>query len=161
MKYIDITSEYCNKKEYQLKKQNYFVNSNGMIYIVDKKYVVLKPTVREIEVAEIMGRALGGIVKIIPRINEPEGIKTPDYIINNEKYDLKEITGKGKYVIEGNLKKKERQSNNFIIDLSNTELELKEAERQIESIFISKRFLWIDRIFIIKGNFIIKVYKRK
>ena len=43
----------------------------------------------------------------------------------------------------------------------NTELELKEAERQIESIFISKRFLWIDRIFIIKGNFIIKVYKRK
>lgn len=161
MKYIDITSEYCNKKEYQLKKQNYFVNSNGMIYIVDKKYVVLKPTVGEIEVAEIMGRALGGIVKIIPRINEPEGIKTPDYIINNEKYDLKEITGKGKYVIEGNLKKKERQSNNFIIDLSNTELELKEAERQIESIFISKRFLWIDRIFIIKGNFIIKVYKRK
>ena len=34
-----------------------------------------------------------------------------NYIINNEKFDLKQITGSGKYVIEGNLKKKKKQMN--------------------------------------------------
>ena len=33
-----------------------------------------------------------------------------------KKFDLKEITGGGKYVIEGNLRKKKKQANNFIID---------------------------------------------
>lgn len=78
------------------------------------------------------------------------GIKTPDYIINNERFDLKEITGSGKYVIEGNIKKKKKQADKFIIDLTNTRIKFKEVERQIESMYISKRYLWIDKIFIIK-----------
>ena len=119
----------------------------------------MKPSERE--VAKILGKAYGGQVNIIPRINNPAGIKTPDYIINNEKFDLKEITGKGKYVIEGNLRKKKNQANNFIIDITSTKMNYKEIERQIKSIYISKRFTWIDKIFIIKENKIINVYKRK
>lgn len=103
---------------------------------------------------------MGGIVNIIPRIDNPEGIQTPDYIIDNEKYDLKQINGSGKYVIEGNLKKKKKQANNFIIDLTNSKLSNEEANRQIESIYISKRYLWIDKIFIINAEKIIRIYKR-
>lgn len=121
----------------------------------------MKPPEREREVAKILGKAYGGQVNIIPRINNPAGIKTLDYIINNEKFDLKEITGKGKYVIEGNLRKKKNQANNFIIDITSTKMNYKEIERQIKSIYISKRFTWIDKIFIIKENKIINVYKRK
>ena len=156
MQYQDITDKYVYKKRYQIKKQKYFIDNDGTKYNVDGKYVILKPTNREIEVAELLGQAIGGKVNIIPRINKPINIKTPDYIINNERFDLKEITGSGKYVIEGNLKKKKKQANNFIIDLTNTKIEFKEVERQIESIYISRRYLWI----IIKGNNIEKVYKR-
>lgn len=84
-------------------------------------------------------------------------IKKQKYFIDNDgtKYNVD-----GKYVIEGNLKKKKKQANNFIIDLTNTKIEFKEVERQIESIYISRRYLWIDKIVIIKGNNIEKVYKR-
>ena len=77
-----------------------------------------------------------------------------------KKFDLKEITGGGKYLIEGNLRKKKEQSNNFIIDLTNTNIGFKEMERQIKSIYISKRYLWIDKIFIIKNNNIVKIFER-
>lgn len=115
---------------------------------------------REIEVAKLLGQAIGGKVNIIPKVNKPFGIKTPDYIINDEKFDLKEITGGGKYVIEGNLRKKKEQANNFIIDLTNTNIGFKKMERQIKSIYISKRYLWIDKIFIIKNNNIVKIFER-
>lgn len=160
MKYQDITNQYITKKDYKIKKQKYFISDDGIKYNVDGKHVLLEPTKREIEVAKLLGEIIGGKVNIIPRINEPFGIKTPDYIINNEKFDLKEITGKGKYVIEGNLRKKKKQANNFIIDLTNTNIEFKEIERQIKSIYISKRYLWIDKIFIIKNCNIVKIYER-
>lgn len=161
MCYLDITDRYAIKKNYQIKKQKYFKDSNGNKYIVDGRYVILEHKKRELEVAQILGETIGGRVNIIPRINKPLNIKTPDYIINNERYDLKQITGEGKYVIEGNIKNKQKQANNFIIDLTDTKIDLKEVERQIESIYISKRYLWIDKIFILKGNGIIKVYKRE
>lgn len=145
--------------KYQLRKQKYFIN-DGTRYNVDGRHIILKPTEREIEVAKLLGKTLGGNVNIIPRINEPPNIKTPDYVINNEKFDLKQITGGGKYVIEGNLRKKKKQSDNFVIDITNAKITFKEMERQIGSIYISKRFLWIDKIFIVKDNSIVKIYKR-
>ena len=125
MKYKDITDEYTFKKKYQIKKQKYFIDNDGTKYNVDGKHVILKPTKREIEVAKLIGQAIGGKVNIIPRINNPVGIKTSDYIIGNERFDLKEIIGIGKYVIEGNLKKKKKQANKFIIYLKNTNIEFK------------------------------------
>lgn len=160
-KYKKITEQFDSVKKYKVKQQNYYKDDQGTKYFVDGKHVLMKPSEREKEVAKILGEAYGGQVNIIPRINNPAGIKTPDYIINNEKFDLKEITGKGKYVIEGNLRKKKNQANNFIIDVTNTKMDSKEIERQIKSIYISKRFMWVDKIFVIKENKIINAYKRE
>lgn len=160
-RYNDITNQFDSTKKYEIKEKQYYKAEDGTKYNVDGKHVILNPTTREKEVAEILGKAFGGQVNIIPRINNPASIKTPDYIINNERFDLKEITGKGKYVIEGNLRKKKNQANNFIIDVTNTKMDPKEIERQIKSIYISKRFMWIDKIFVIKENKIINAYKRK
>lgn len=91
MQYIDVTDIYITNKKYQLKKQKYFITDDGIKHNVDGKHVVFSPSKREIEVANILGKALGGKVHIIPRINEPEGIKTPDYIINDRKFDLKKL----------------------------------------------------------------------
>lgn len=159
--YNDITKQFNLANQYEVKEKQYYKADDGIRYNVDGKHVVLNPTTREKEVAEILGKIYGGQVDIIPRVNEPANIKTPDYVIDNERFDLKEITGSGKYVIEGNIRKKKNQANNFIIDVTNTKIDIKEIERQIESIYISKRYLWVDKIFVVKENDIIKAYKRK
>lgn len=161
MKYKEITDDFVTHKKYQLNKQKYFISDNGTKYNVNGRHVILNPSEREIRVARLLGEMLGGKVNIIPKINEPPNIKTPDYIINNEKYDLKQITGKGKYVIEGNLRGKREQANNFIIDITNAKIDLKEAERQIRSIYISKRYWWVNKIFVIKDSKLEKAYEKQ
>ena len=111
-------NEYITKKKYQIKKQKYFIANDGTRYNVDVKHVVLEPTSREIEVDSLLGNVFGGEVKIIPRINYPKRIKTPDYIINNKKFDLKQIAGNGKNTLDTAINKKKKQSNNFIFDIS-------------------------------------------
>ena len=161
MNYQDITTQYINERKYQIKKQKYFIDNDGIKYNVDSKFVILKPTEREMKVANILGKAIGGEVEIVPRVNKPLGIKTPDYIINGEKFDLKEITGGEKYTIQGNLKGKQNQANNFVIDISNAKLDIKEVLRQVETIYNSKHYLWVNKIVIVKSNNIIKFYKRR
>lgn len=162
LKYLDITDKLKNQKNYyKIVEQQFFVDNNGNKYRVDGKRVVLRPNMREKEVAEILGEIYGGKVRMIPRVSYPLGIKTPDYMIREEKFDLKEITGGGKYVIEGNLRKKQKQSNNFIIDITNAKLDVNEAEKQIVSIYNSKRYRWIDKILVIKEKELIRAYQRK
>lgn len=148
-------------KRYRIIMQSYYMDEEENKYYVDGKHVILEPTKREIEVAKMLGELYGGEIIILPRVNFPLGIKTPDYLVNNERFDLKEIIGTGKFVIEGNLRKKLKQAKNFIIDISNSQLEIKEAEKQIEIILNSKRFFWVEQILIICNNTIIKIYKRK
>lgn len=162
MKYQDITEQYTSKKKYQIKKQKYFIDDDGIKYNVDGKYVILKPTRREIEVAELLGQAIGGKINIIPRINKPCGIKTPDYIINNERFDLKKITSKRRNdCVKTSLRNQEKQANNFIID--NTAQTVSDADilKQIDEIYNSKGFLWINKIYLLKDDKFIKIFKRK
>lgn len=160
MKYLEITDQYVNAKEFIIEKQDYFIDNQGNWYKVDGKYVVLEPTQREMEVARIIGEIFGGQIKIIPKVNKPFGIKTPDYIVNDEKFDLKEIVGGGKYAIQGNLKGKEKQSNNFIIDISNAKFDIKETRRQVENIYNSKHYLWLDKIIIVQKEQVENIFKR-
>lgn len=60
MRYKDITDKYNNPKKYKIKKQEYYIDDDGNQYNVDNKYVILNPTIREIEVAKILGKTLGG-----------------------------------------------------------------------------------------------------
>ena len=80
--YNDITNQFNFTKQYEVKERQYYKAEDGTKYNVDGKHVILNPTTREKEVAEILGKIYGGQVDIIPRVNEPANIKTPDYIIN-------------------------------------------------------------------------------
>lgn len=161
--YIDITEELIkkDKQNFKLIEQQYYIDESGNRYNVDGKYILLEPTEREKEVANMLGELYGGNIKIIPRINEPKGIKTPDYIVKNKRYDLKQIKGNGKYVIQGNLKGKQKQADNFIIDITKSGINIEEAVKQIENIYSSKHFLWLDRIVLLKDKELLKIYKRK
>lgn len=161
--YLDITEKTLNNgnQKYKLKEQQYYVDETGNRYNVDGKHVILKPTEREKEVANMLGNLYGGKIKIIPRINEPKNIKTPDYIVKNKKYDLKQVNGNGKYVIQGNLKGKQKQADNFVIDITKSKMSTDEAIKQIKNIYNSKHFLWLDRIILLKDKEFLKIYKRK
>ena len=77
------------------------------------------------------------------------------------KYDLKQISGKGKNTLDNAIVKQKRQASNFIFDISNTELSEFEAIIQINNIYNSIHREWINEIILIKNNDIIKIYKRK
>lgn len=161
--YIDITNEVLNKdkKEYRVEQQEYFVDNKGNRYNVDGKHVIMQPSQREKEVADLMGKIFGGEVNIIPRINYPKKIKTPDYIINKEKYDLKTLTENNKNTIYNAIHKQKMQANNFIIDISKNGMSQSDVEKQIESIYNSNHTEWVKKLILIKDDKLLRVYERK
>lgn len=160
IKYKDVTNNFTKIQKYTVKEQQYYIDNNGIKYKVDGKHIIIEPTIREKEVANLLGEIYGGQVNIIPRVNEPANIKTPDYIIDNEKFDLKEITGNGKNTLDNAIRKQEKQANNFIFDISKTKMDLNEAIKQIQNIYNSEHRKWVNEIILIKNNKLIKVFRR-
>ena len=161
--YVDITESILSKgkQKYTLKEQQYFIDKNGEKYKIDGKNVRIKANKKEREVANLIGATYGGQVKLIPVVLNPKNIKTPDYTINGEKFDLKEVFGNSKNTLYNAINKKKEQSTNFIFDISNTKLKLEETIEQIQGIYKSKHKDWVDKIILIKDNKVIKIFKRK
>ena len=84
---------------------NYY-EVNGKKDYVDQKNVVLEYTKKEKEIALFLVNNLGGKIGMVPKVNYPKGIKTPDYLWNSEKWDLKEIKGSGKNILDDSVKRK-------------------------------------------------------
>ena len=162
-KYIDITYKTLKngKQEYELLEQKYFIDENNIKYNIDGKNVKIKASEKEKAVANLMGQTYGGQVKLVPVVLNPKGIMTPDYIINGEKFDLKEIFGNGKNTLDTAISKKKKQSNNFIFDITNTEMLEIDAIKQIQRIYKSNNRAWLEKVVLIKDNKILKIYKRK
>jgi len=163
-KYEDITEEWLklvNTNNNGIITLQGYYEHKGVKYFVDGKYVVFNPSHTELEVAELLVNNLGGSITILPRVNEPEGIKTPDYLYNNERWDLKIISGDSKTVLYSSVRKHEKQAHNFIFDITKTSLSLVEIEEQIKYIYRRLDLIWLDTVIIIKDKEIIAVYKSK
>ena len=103
----------------------------------------------------------GGNVQLVPVVLNPQGIKTPDYIIKGEKFDLKEPTGNSQTTIYDLFKHKSKQADNFIVDIHKSGLNKSESIKQSEKIFYSKHRMWIKTIILMDNNKVFKVLKRK
>lgn len=108
---------------------------NGQKYQVDGKHVVLDYSQKEKEVGEWLSKTFGKHVKMAPRVNFPEKIPSPDYLVDGLKFDLKEITGSGKGVVDGNLRKTKQQSENIVFDVTRTKLSNDEILSQLEKVY--------------------------
>lgn len=161
--YTDITENAVNKEKqkYEVIEQQIYIDEDGTKYKIDGKNVKIKASEKERAVANLMGESLGGKVELVPVVLNPKGIKTPDYIINGEKFDLKEIFGNGKNTLDTAISKKKKQSDNFIFDITNTEMSTEEAIKQIQRIYESNNRMWVNKLILIKDNKILKIYKRK
>ena len=62
-------------------------------------------------------------------------------------------------IIESMVKKK--QSNNFIFDISNTPISIREIKNQIDKLYESPNRKWINKIMLIKNQKLICIYIRK
>ena len=135
-------------------------NVSGVSYFVDGKNVKLDYSPKEKWVAELLQKEFGGEIKMVPRVLNPQGISTPDYIFRKEGFDLKELSGTSKNLIYNAISKKGRQASNFILDVSNCPLDEAEIARQIEYVYWSKHTQFIDKIIVIKDGQLSNVYEK-
>lgn len=160
--YKDVTQEWLDNatpNSHIVKDAEYFTADDGKKYYVDGKNVVLDCSDSEKEVAEWLENTLGGEIYQVPRVNKPDGIMTADYLFRSEYWDLKSINGSGKRVIEDAIKKKKRQSNNFILDVTKSKIERTDLFRQLNKIYNSKTTDWVDKILVKKNNDVVVIYK--
>lgn len=132
----------------------------GVRYKVDGHNVVLDYSDHEKEIAKWLENTFGGSLRMNPRINHPEGIKTSDYIFRKENWDLKTIKGDSKQVLYHAIRNKKSQSNNFIFDITESKLSIEDATKQVQKLYTREDTSFLNRAIIKKDdNFI--VYKRK
>lgn len=134
--------------------------SGGVVYKVDGKHVISDSKPHEKEVAEIIGSFLEKEVNIIPRIVYPQGVSTPDYMIDGKKYDLKEPQGSGKNTLFNMVHKKKSQASNFVFDISKCGLTTDEVEEQVLSLYTSKWTSFVNEVIIMKDGKVIKRYTK-
>lgn len=161
--YTDVTNEWIinAKPNTHIVKDRKYFEHNGIKYKVDNKNIVLDYSNNEKEVAIWLENTFGGEIYMLPRINKPDGIQTADYLFRGEYWDLKKITGKGKNTLDSAINKKKSQSNNFIFDISNSEITLEAIDKQLSSIYENKYRKWIDKIIVKQNNNVIVINKRK
>ena len=139
--------------------QSYTVD--GITYNVDQRNVVLDYKPNEREIAELLEKEIGGEIYMVPRVNNPPGISTPDFLFHGNPYDLKTITGSGKNTLYNAVSKKKRQSPNFIFETSGTTLTIEEIVEQVSRLYTSKHTAFINEIVIVRNKKIVRVFSRK
>lgn len=87
-----------------------------------------KPSDTEITAAYILAGYFNADVKFIPRENH----KTPDYLINGIKWELKSPKGTGKYNIQHCLQDALKQSTYIIIDARSSKQHMEKIRHELE-----------------------------
>lgn len=140
--------------------QEYTVN--GVTYKVDGHNVVLDYSPHEKEIAEFLEKEFGGELYMVPRVNNPQGISTPDYLFHSKGYDLKTLSKEaGENTIINRIKKAKKQSKNFVLDLTNAK-KITDAvlKSQIKKIYADKETAFVDTIIVVRNGKVVVVVKK-
>ena len=158
--YKDITDSFISKIEHQ---PNLSILSEyekeGVKYVVDGKRVVLDFKNSEYEAANWLSRKTGAKVEMVPRVNYPPKVRTPDILVDGEKWDIKAPTGGGGHVIDNNSKKAKEQAPNILFDMTNSPLSDEEILKQLHQVYkLETRGL--EKAVIKRYEEVIAVYKK-
>lgn len=158
--YTSVKAEWLKNYRQPMVSDMKYWEHEGVKYLVDGKYVVLDYTEKEKLTAVWLSEKLGVHVKSVPRINYPEKISTPDFLINDMKFDYKGLKGNGKNTVENNTRKTKTQAENIVFDLTETLLTEDEFFRQLTKIYeYGNRGLNVS--IIKKRDVLIDILKRK
>lgn len=136
---------------------------DGKTYKVDGINVKQNNSPREVEVAEMLSKKLGAEVRFVPEINgKYKNIPTPDYLINNERWDLKELKeGTSNELLRNIAHKKKKQADNIIFDITESKVDINEINRQAECLFNTYyNTKHVNGVIIINGNEIVRILKK-
>lgn len=135
--------------------------AKGVTYQVDGHNVMLDYSPHEKEIAELLEREFGGELFMVPRVNNPQGVSTPDYLFRGKGYDLKTIGEKaGANTIFNRIKKAAGQAQSFIIDVTRSGLDNDTLNQQIEKLFNRIDTEWVEEVVIIYDGAVVRVVKR-
>ena len=161
-RFTEITKDFIKSKKVKGLKVDDLkeIKVSGKIYKVDNRCIVLDYSESEKEIAQWLTNQMGGHVYMCPRIILPEGIRTPDYIWDNEKWDLKSITQHSKNTINNAIKNTKNQSNNVILNLIDETYSDKELVKEMKRIYSNQRYNYIDKILILEKTMLRGIFKR-
>lgn len=134
--------------------------SKGVTYRVDGHNVVLDHDAHEKEIAELLEREVGGELYLVPRVNEPQSVPTPDFLFHGARYDLKTLHGSSKNTIYNAVAKQADQADNFVLDITNCPLSEDEIYEQAAALFRSTHTKFIDTVVLVRDMKIIRVLQR-
>ncbi|NQO19288.1 minor capsid protein [Streptococcus suis] len=137
-----------------------FWEHGGKKYEIDGHNVVLDYNQKEKETAQWLSELLGRHVEMVPRVNFPKNIPTPDYLVDGVKFDLKEISGSGKNVIDNASKKAKEQAENIVFDITNTPLSEEEIFGLLDKVYKSGR-RGLNTALIKKSDKLVDIIKPK
>lgn len=162
-KYTDVTAQWretATPNSHPVQDLQEYT-TGGVTYKVDGHNVVLDYSPHEKEIAELLEREFGGELFMVPRVNNPQGVSTPDYLFRGNGYDLKTLGEQARQdTMFQRVQKAKRQSRNFIIDITATSLDSDTVRSQIEKIFRLDSTKFVDEIIIINGTEVVLVVKR-
>ena len=135
---------------------------DGVAYKVDGHNVVLDYSPHEKEIAELLEKKIGGELYMVPRVNNPQGVPTPDYLFRGKGYDLKTLSKEaGENTIINRIKKARKQSKNFVLDVTNAKKITQTAlKSQIQRIYEDKETAFVDTIIVVRNGNIVVVVKK-
>ena len=160
---IEITNEWLGNKN---NKQNIIIKHNigdtfkykGKEYYIDGHDVVIEYNNNEVNFAIWLSSIINKRIELFPRFNIPENFKTADYKIGKEYFDYKHTLGKSNQLIYHNVVKNKKQSLNYIINITNINLNKEDIMYQIDDTFRRVKYI---RIIAIKSKYGFKVFKKK
>jgi len=160
--YANITNRWKQKNidNSSIVEERTFVRINGKVYKINKnnKNVVFEKDIETLRpIARWMSKTFGSKIYINPTVKVPQGIRTPDFIYKKKQWNLKTIRGSS---LDNIIRKTKGQSNNFILDLTNSKLNFHNILTQIENIYKSPYRRWVDIVIIKIGNNF-NIYQRK
>ena len=169
-KYIDVTKEWLDRarpNSYKIVIEKQYIDDFGVKHPINDKETIHLPSLNsdELKIANWLNDNLGGQVKLIPSFtsinNYQNGVSSPDYIWDNQKWDLKTPVGNGPNTLNKMIEKKEKQAHNFIFDISKTKMTREMAINQIKQIFNSNYRFWVETIILIDNDTLVCILKRK
>lgn len=145
MPYKSVKAEWLKNYQKPIVRDAEYWEHEGVKYFVDGKNVILDYSKREKEMAHLISDKLGVHVTLNPRVLEPDFIKTSDYLINGMKFDLKEIEGMSSNTFDNAIKNRKKQADNFIFDVSKTDISIEQCFDRIKKLYLNKSRLWLKK----------------
>ena len=135
---------------------------DGVTYIVDGEKVKFKYDAHEKKIAELLQRELGGEIGMMPKADDPQHVRTPDYFFRGERYDLKTMSrSESRNAVYNRVNEAQDQAASFVLDITGNPLGREEIIRQSELIFQNYNTRGVKRIILIEDEVIIKILERK